>query len=150
MKTIVEGVTNGNLPWALVVTGVFIAIIGEVLGLPVLPVAIGVYLPVSLNACIMIGGLIRLFVDKMRRSEEEKQAITNDGILFCSGMIAGEGLVGILLAFLAVFGVSEALDLSGKIGLNATDSVVSGILFIGIMVLSVLMFSVFKKRKKVK
>ncbi len=150
MKTIVEGVTNGNLPWALVFIGVFIALVVEFVGIPVLPFAIGVYLPVSLNACIMIGGLIRLFVDKMRRSEEEKKAITNDGILFCSGMIAGEGLVGILLAFLAVFGVGEALDLSGKIGLGATDSVVAGVLFIGVMVFSVLMFSVFKKRKKAK
>jgi len=149
MKTIVEGVTNGNLPWALVFIGVFIALVVEFIGIPVLPFAIGVYLPVSLNACIMIGGLIRLFVDKLRRSNEEKQAITNDGILFCSGMIAGEGLVGILLAFLAVFGVSEAIDLSGKIGYTETASLIAGIAFLAIIVISVLLFSVFKKRKNV-
>ncbi|MBR2916176.1 MAG: oligopeptide transporter, OPT family, partial [Clostridia bacterium] len=62
MKMIVEGVMEGQLPWALVFIGVFIAVIAEILGIPVLPFAIGIYLPVQLNACIMIGGLIRLGV----------------------------------------------------------------------------------------
>ena len=64
MKLIIEGVMEGNLPWALVFIGVFIAITVEILGIPVLPFAIGVYLPVQLNACIMIGGLVRLALDK--------------------------------------------------------------------------------------
>ena len=54
----VEGVMEGNLPWALVFIGVFIAIVVELVGLPVLPFAIGIYLPVQLNACIMVGGLV--------------------------------------------------------------------------------------------
>ncbi|MBP3691991.1 MAG: oligopeptide transporter, OPT family, partial [Clostridia bacterium] len=105
MKLIIEGVMGGNLPWGLVFTGVFIAVAVELIGIPVLPFAIGVYLPVQLNACIMVGGLIRLALDKLKRAKEEKDAIVNDGILFCSGMIAGEGLVGIALALLAVFGI---------------------------------------------
>ena len=105
MKLIIEGVMGGNLPWALVFTGVFIAIAVEIVGIPVLPFAIGVYLPVQLNACIMVGGLIRLCLDKLKKEKAEKDRIVNDGILFCSGMIAGEGLVGIALAVLAVFGV---------------------------------------------
>ena len=149
MKTIIEGVTSGNLPWALVFTGVFIAIVVELIGIPVLPFAIGIYLPVHLNACIMVGGLIRLFVDKMRRSDEEKQAITNDGILFCSGMIAGEGLVGILLAVLAVFGVGEMIDISGKLGMSQTVSSLAGLALFAVIILTVLKFSVFKKRNKV-
>ena len=64
MKTIVEGVMQGNLPWALVFIGVFIALVIEILGISVLPVAIGLYLPLELSATIMIGGLICLFVDK--------------------------------------------------------------------------------------
>lgn len=64
MKTIVEGVMQGNLPWALVFIGVFIALVIEILGISVLPVAIGLYLPLELSATIMIGGLIRHFVDK--------------------------------------------------------------------------------------
>ena len=69
MKMIIEGVMQGNLPWALVFTGVFIAVVVEVVGIPVLPFAIGVYLPVHLNACIMIGGLVRLVLDKLKRNE---------------------------------------------------------------------------------
>lgn len=147
MKLIVEGVMGGNLPWALVFTGVFIAIAVEIIGIPVLPFAIGVYLPVQLNACIMVGGLIRLGLDKLNRKEEEKKAITNDGVLFCSGMIAGEGLVGILLALLAVIGVDSALDLSAKWGIPTAVSNVGGILLFAVVILTVLKFSLWRKRK---
>ncbi len=148
MKMIVEGVMEGNLPWTLVFIGVFIAIVVELVGIPVLPFAIGIYLPVHLNACIMVGGLIRLAFDKMKKGEKEKGAIVSDGILFCSGMIAGEGLVGILLALLAVFGISEKIDISGAIGLSDAGSTVLALVVFGLVVLSLLMFSVWKKRKK--
>ena len=141
MKMIIEGVMEGNLPWALVFIGVFIAVVVEIVGIPVLPFAIGVYLPVQLNACIMVGGLIRLALDKMKRKEEEKKEIVNDGILFCSGMIAGEGLVGILLALLAVFGVDKAIDLSAKLNIG-------GLVLFAVIILTVLKFTVWKKRSK--
>ncbi|MBQ8301914.1 MAG: oligopeptide transporter, OPT family [Clostridia bacterium] len=142
MKLIIEGVMDGNLPWALVFIGVCIAVVVELIGIPVLPFAIGIYLPVQLNACIMVGGLVRLALDKMKKKdEEEKKAIVNDGILFCSGMIAGEGLVGILLALLAVFGVDKALDLSAKLGIPAVVSNVGGLVLLAITILTVLKFS---------
>ncbi|MBE6577215.1 MAG: oligopeptide transporter, OPT family [Ruminococcaceae bacterium] len=148
MKMIVEGVMEGNLPWGLVFIGVFIAIVAEIIGIPVLPFAIGIYLPVHLNACIMVGGLVRLAFDKMKKREEnEKKAIINDGILFCSGMIAGEGLVGIVLAILAVFGLDQLIDISKYISLPEPFSSITGLLFFGIIVLTLLMFSVWKKRK---
>ncbi len=147
MKLIVEGVMDGNLPWGLVLVGVCIAIVVEIIGIPVLPFAIGTYLPVQLNACIMVGGLVRLALDKMKRKEEEKKAIVNDGVLFCSGMIAGEGLVGILLAFLAVFGVDSAIDLSARLGIPAIVSNVGGLVLFGIIILTVLKFSLWRKRK---
>ncbi|MBQ8600718.1 MAG: oligopeptide transporter, OPT family [Clostridia bacterium] len=148
MKLIVEGVMGGDLPWALVFTGVFIAVVVELIGIPVLPFAIGIYLPVQLNACIMVGGLIRLVFDKMKKKEEEKEAIVNDGILFCSGMIAGEGLVGILLALLAVFGVNSALDLSARLGIPAIVSDIGGLVLFAIIILTLLKFTVWKKRSK--
>lgn len=148
MKMIIEGVMDGNLPWGLVFIGVFIAIIVEILGIPVLPFAIGVYLPVQLNACIMVGGLVRLAFDKMKKEENDKKRIINDGILYCSGMIAGEGLVGILLALLAVFGVSDALDLSGKLGLPAVVSNIGSLVVFALMILTVLKFSLWRKVKK--
>lgn len=146
MKLIIEGVMEGSLPWALVFIGVFIAVGVEIVGIPVLPFAIGVYLPVQLNACIMVGGLIRLTLDKLKRREEEKKAIINDGILFCSGMIAGEGLVGIVLALLAVFGVDSAIDLSARLGIPAAVLNISGLILFAIIILTVFKFSLWKKR----
>ena len=146
MKLIIEGVMEGNLPWALVFIGVFIAVVVEVVGIPVLPFAIGVYLPVQLNACIMIGGLVRLALDKLKKNEEEKKKIVNDGILFCSGMIAGEGLVGILLALFAIFGIDKAIDLSVMLGISPVVSNVGGLVLFAIIVATVLKFSVWKKR----
>ncbi len=150
MKMIIEGVMDGNLPWGLVFIGVFIAVVVELIGIPVLPFAIGVYLPVQLNACIMVGGLVRLAVDKMKKPEEEKKRITNDGILFCSGMIAGEGLVGILLALLAVFGMDKVIDISGYLNLPDGVAKAAGLVVFGLIILSLLKFSVWKKSKKAK
>ncbi len=149
MKLITEGVMEGNLPWELVFVGVFIAVVIEIIGIPVLPFAIGIYLPVQLNACIMVGGLVRLALDKMKKPEKEKTAIINDGVLFCSGMIAGEGLIGILLALFAVFGIDQALNLSARFGIPQIVSDIGGIVLFAIIVLTVLKFSLWKKREKV-
>ena len=147
MKMITEGVMYGNLPWALVFVGVFIAVVVEVVGIPVLPFAIGVYLPVQLNACIMIGGLVRHALEKIKlKKEENRKEIVNDGILFCSGMIAGEGLVGIVLAILAVVGVDKLLDLSGMINLPVSIANILSVVVLVLVILSLLKFSLFKKR----
>ncbi len=149
MKLIVEGVMGGDLPWVLVFIGVFIAVAVELIGIPVLPFAIGVYLPVQLNACIMVGGLIRLALDKIKgKKAEHKEEIVNDGILFCSGMIAGEGLVGIVLALLAVFGVDRVLNLSEKLGIPASVSDLGGLLLFALIILIVLKFTIWEKRDK--
>ena len=113
MKMIVEGVMDGNLPWTLVWIGVFTAVVIEIFGIPVLPVAIGLYLPLRLSVPIMAGGLVR-YVMARRASGAATDSEAGSGILFCSGMIAGEGLVGILLAVLAVVGVADAVDFSGS------------------------------------
>ena len=143
MKMIIEGVMQGNLPWALVFIGVFIAIVVEILGISVLPVAIGLYLPLELSATIMIGGVIRWFVDKKKADKEESKD-ANSGILFCSGMIAGEGLVGILLAILAVVNVAGKIDLSGSF----TTGVVGGVVLMVVMILCILKFSLWSKNGK--
>ncbi len=148
MKLIIEGVMGGNLPWSLVLIGVCIALVVELIGIPVLPFAIGVYLPVQLNACIMIGGVIRLIMEKLKKSEDEKKEIINDGVLFCSGMIAGEGLVGILLALLAVVGVDKFVDLGSRFNIPAPVMTIGGIVLFAIIIFTVLKFSLWKKREK--
>lgn len=147
MKMIIEGVMESNLPWGLVFIGVFLAIVVEILGIPVLPFAIGVYLPVQLNACIMVGGLVRLALDKRKGEKEEKKQMVNDGILYCSGMIAGEGLVGIMLAILAIFGADQAIDLSKYINLPEVVSTVGSLAVFTLVIISLLKFSLWKKRK---
>lgn len=147
MKMIIEGVMDANLPWGLVFIGVFLALAVEIMGIPVLPFAIGVYLPVQLNACIMVGGIVRLVFDRMKKEEKVKKNIISDGILFCSGMIAGEGLVGILLALLAVFGVGELIDISGLLNLPTTVSNVASLVVFALLILCVLKFTIWKKRK---
>ncbi len=150
MKLIVEGVMEGNLPWALVAVGVVIAVVIEVIGIPVLPFAIGIYLPVQLNACIMVGGIVRLIIEKMKTTDAEKERRVSNGILFCSGMIAGEGLVGIVLAILAVFGIDKMIDLSAKFAdtsyFNGIGNDIGGIILFGLVILTVAVFS-FKKKK---
>jgi len=147
MKLIIEGVMNGNLPWALIFVGAAAAVVAEVIGIPVLPFAIGIYLPVQLNACIMVGGILRHFMDKLKKPEAEKKEITNDGVLFCSGMIAGEGLMGIVLAVLAIFGLDKVLDLSEKLGIPAYIMNIGGLALFALLILTVLKFSLWKKRK---
>ncbi len=144
MKLIVEGVMGGELPWTLVFIGAFIAVVVELIGIPVLPFAIGVYLPVQLNACIMVGGVVRLALDKLKR--DNKEEIVNDGILFSSGMIAGEGLVGIILALFAVFGLDKVIDMSDKIPSAVSD--LGGLLLFALIILTLLKFTIWKKRDK--
>ena len=142
MKMIVEGIMGGNLPWGLVFIGVFLAICLEILRIPVMPFAIGLYLPIYLNATIMIGGIVRGLLDRRKGVDEKtKTAQATDGTLYCAGMIAGEGLVGILLAIFAVVGIS--LDMSGVVNLGN----IGGVVLMIIMILSLLKFSIWRKKK---
>ncbi len=149
MKMVIEGIMGGALPWSLIFVGVALAVVAEMLGIPVLPFAIGVYLPVQLNACIMVGGLVRLFTNRIK-NEEKRKSTTNNGILFCSGMIAGEGLVGILLAVLAIFGVGKMIDLSGTFSFSPLVSGIVSLTFFAIIVLTLVRFSLGGKIKTVK
>ena len=91
MKMVVEGVMGGDLPWTLVFAGVGIAIVVEILKIPVLPFAVGLYLPIHLSTPMMIGGLIRYFFEKKKaNSEEERKEKVENGVLYSSGLIAGE------------------------------------------------------------
>ena len=110
MKMLVEGIMNADLPWGLILTGVVIAIAVEILKVPVMPFAVGMYLPFSLSAGIMAGGAVRFIVERIKGTDAEKKARTDRGVLFTSGLIAGEGLVGILLAVLTVLDKDIALD----------------------------------------
>ena len=140
MKMIVEGIMGGELPWTLVFVGVFLALGLEILRIPVMPFAIGLYLPIYLNTTIMIGGVVRMFLDGRKKVDSKtKESQVTNGTLYCAGMIAGEGLVGIFLAILAVAGISIPAFINlGNIG---------GVVIMALMILGLLKFSLWNKRK---
>jgi putative OPT family oligopeptide transporter len=140
MKLIVEGVMEGNLPWTLLFIGVFLAVAVELLQIPALPVAIGLYLPLELSSTILLGGILRFLADRRRTREERANG---RGILFCSGLIAGEGLAGIFLAVLAVAGLADRVDVSGRLSTGRAG----GILLLALLCGTVLC-SVFPPGKK--
>lgn len=144
MKMLVEGIMNADLPWALILIGVFIAVVVEILKVPVMPFAVGMYLPFSLSAGIMAGGIVRFIVEKIKGTDEEKKERADKGVLFTSGMIAGEGIMGIVLAILAVAGMDSSINMSEKLGIT-TPQFVSLIVFV--LLLAYLFRRCMKKAK---
>jgi putative OPT family oligopeptide transporter len=96
MKTIVEGVLSGELPWKLVLTGAGVSLCGILCGVSGLAFAIGVYLPLSSMGAIYVGGCVRALVEKAREGRPKQEG--DPGILAASGLVAGEGLAGVLVA----------------------------------------------------
>lgn len=109
MSMVIEGVMTGELPWVLVFIGVSIAVFAELSGLPVLPVALGLYLPIHLSAGILFGGIMRTLVErKFKNDENMMKAKVEKGILISSGLVAGDALMGIVVAGFATFGLDVA------------------------------------------
>lgn len=150
MKMVVEGVMNGNLPWALVFAGVFIAVVVEVLGIPVLPFAIGLYLPIHLSTPMVVGGLVRLYFEKKKEnSESVRKQKLEKGVLYSSGLIAGEGLIGILLAIFAIINVGKDTNLGDVINLSDKINLGNwGGLAVFALLTATLCYSVISTKKK--
>ena len=120
MKTVIDGVLSANLPWGLVLTGAAFAIVSELLGIPSLAFAVGIYLPLSAMTPVFVGGLMRSVAEQLaargETSAEEQRSRVDQGVLFGSGLIAGEGVMGIGIAVFALLlgrkpeGVSFALS----------------------------------------
>lgn len=155
MKLVVEGVMKGNLPWALVFMGAGLGLAVELLKIPVLPFAVGLYLPIHLSVAIMVGGFLRGIIDKKQAKAEankdEKQRHLfkekiEGGILYSSGLIAGEGLVGILLAVLAVIETSPGNSILSQIGIgNLALGKYGGLILFILLALHLLKNSLWKK-----
>jgi putative OPT family oligopeptide transporter len=102
MKTVIEGVLGGDLPWGLVFIGGSFAIVAELLRIPSLPLAVGIYLPLSTMTPIYVGGLLKQIVEqKAGKDQAKKKKRSEKGILLSSGFIAGEGIAGVLIALYA-------------------------------------------------
>ncbi|NME97661.1 OPT family oligopeptide transporter [Aneurinibacillus aneurinilyticus] len=106
MMMVVEGIMNGNLPWTLVFIGMATAALVELMGIGSLPFAVGLYLPIHLSTPIMLGGIIRGIVERREKNEAVRKQKLERGILLSSGFIAGEALMGILIAIVVSMGVT--------------------------------------------
>jgi len=114
MATIIRGLLDQNLPWGLVLCGVFIAITLELCGIHSLSFAVGSYLPIATTAPIFVGGLVRWYVERKTGLAEESEV--GSGTLFSSGLIAGGSLAGILYAVLFGRDIISAADDAATVG----------------------------------
>ncbi|UCF36244.1 MAG: oligopeptide transporter, OPT family [Acidobacteriota bacterium] len=141
MKTVIDGVLNANLPWGLVLTGAAFSLVAELLGIPSLAFAVGIYLPLSTMTPVFAGGCLKALVEwsKSRRNREER---TDRGVLFASGLIAGEGVMGI--------GVAVAALITGQrpegIGIAFEGVLGSAVSLVGFALLGWILFRTARKQ----
>ncbi|MCW5967352.1 MAG: oligopeptide transporter, OPT family [Blastocatellales bacterium] len=148
MGVLVDGVLTQRLPWALILIGVVISIMLEIVGVSALPVAVGIYLPISTSATIFAGGLIRSLVNKLTSSRGEESLAeeeTGKGVLLSSGLIAGGAIGGLVVAFARVsLGGEEQLGIGNQWWTTAGDW--SNI--IGLLIFSMLAYFVFSVARR--
>lgn len=102
MSMVVKGIMTQDLPWIFIIAGVFMGIMAEMMHVPVLPFALGLYLPFELSAAIMFGGIIRWIVEqKYKKDEKLFKEKTEKGVLIASGLVAGDALMGLVIAIFA-------------------------------------------------
>ncbi len=156
MATVIKGLLSQNLPWGLVIVGMGIAAVMELSGVRSLPFAVGAYLPLSVTSPIFVGGLVKLIVDKIRKSSEDETEI-GPGALLSSGLIAGGALTGILLAGLKgwiweVNAAGKEISVADKLNTGLGESmgvsgdIVSLILFASLAVI-LITFALSKEKK---
>jgi putative OPT family oligopeptide transporter len=115
-RLIIDGTLGGQLPWALVLVGMFLAVIMELVGVSSLPFAVGLYLPIETSAGIFIGGMVRLLVDRRRRDQTEAAAEFSPGVLMASGLIAGGSIAGVVQSVITLTEADAKFDLSELLG----------------------------------
>ncbi|MEG2645363.1 MAG: OPT/YSL family transporter, partial [Enterococcus sp.] len=113
MSTLTSGIMSGNLPWAMILVGVVMAIFLFFLNLPIMTIAIGFYLPISTTSIILVGALIRVFVEKMTKDTAERELKVANGISLSSGLVAGGSIIGLIGIILQVTGVITPMTPAG-------------------------------------
>ncbi len=144
MSLVVRGVLTAELPWGLVMIGIFLAATLEILGIQSLPCAVGIYLPISLSTPIMVGGFIRHLVE--RNSNRVSREGIERGTLFSSGLIAGGALMGIVIAALVVYrnGILAQAIQVGNEWMGSLGHIISLLIF---FLLALLLFRIVRKEE---
>ena len=145
MALVVDGILTQKLPWGFILIGVFIAIVVEILGIPSLPVATGVYLPISTSATMFMGGIVRLLIERRLPTERRNTSETDSGpgVLFSSGLIAGGAIMGVVLAGLAAQRLDTALAVGAGLGPITQNGWLAMILYV--LLLAVPLYLVARK-----
>ncbi|GAA0108190.1 MULTISPECIES: OPT family oligopeptide transporter [Clostridium] len=105
MATLTSGIMSGDLPWPMIIVGIVMALFLFFLNLPIMTIAIGFYLPISTTSIILVGALIRVVIEKMSKSEKEKEVKVSNGISLSSGLVAGGSIIGLVGIILQVTGL---------------------------------------------
>ena len=105
MATLTSGIMQGNLPWPMILVGIVMALFLFLLNLPIMTIAIGFYLPISSTTIILVGALIRVFVEKMTKEENKREVRISNGISLSSGLVAGGSIIGLLGIILQIIGI---------------------------------------------
>jgi putative OPT family oligopeptide transporter len=129
MALVVDGILTQKLPWGLILIGAFISIAMEILGVSSLPVAVGVYLPISTSCTMFVGGVLRWLVERRSGAANDAHGDSGPGVLFSSGLIAGGAIMGIALAAFLAGGAKAPYDLSQAVGAFAESALPAAIIF---------------------
>jgi putative OPT family oligopeptide transporter len=146
MALVVDGILTQKLPWGLILVGAFLAVAMELIGVPSLPVAVGVYLPISTSATMFMGGVLRWLIDRRQPVEEREgpDADSGPGVLFSSGLIAGGAITGVILAAFQAKGLDTAIDVSKSVG--STSGLVAMIAYVALIAVPV--YAVARARRR--
>jgi putative OPT family oligopeptide transporter len=134
MATLTAGIISGELPWVMIIVGTVMGIVLFLLNLPIMTIAIGFYLPISTTSIILIGALIRLFIERTSKSEKEKDVKISNGISLSSGLVAGGSIIGLVGIILQVSGVIKGIAPSGFAETNGMAFVLLAVLVISTII----------------
>ncbi len=149
MALVIDGILTQKLPWGLILIGAFLAIAMEIFGINSLPVAVGVYLPISTSATMFIGGVLRWIVDQRVARTQGAAAEGGDsgpGVLFSSGLIGGGAITGILLAAMTVKGYDGSYNFSTALGALAESPTVAVAIFVAVLLVPLYHFGTARSK----
>lgn len=130
MATLTEGIISGRLPWGMIIAGIVMGIFFFLLKLPVMTVAIGFYLPIATTSIILLGALVRVFIESTAKSDADKDAKVSNGISLSAGLVAGSSIIGLIGIILQVTGVLTIGDITGFAASNAMAWILLAILVV--------------------
>lgn len=134
ISTLTAGIMSGQLPWHMIIVGAVMGFVLFLLKLPIMTIAIGFYLPISTTSIILIGALVRVFIEKSSKSEQEKDVKIGNGISLSSGLVAGGSIIGLVGIILQVLGVISGNGPSGFTATNGMAFILLVVLLIAVIV----------------